>query len=178
MSRSNINNNDTDVSCDFTEHHLETIDNDDLRNLTTKSIILAPFNSTTSWLGTEEEIDINEMRIDRKAIRYNAKCRDFNRQYEMNNNCELDNGVYNKFMQSSRASLHFSPSQKEDGHSDGLSGGDSLQLSFKLKEMQLEDADDQALDNQVEEEIRLEQDKREKGEFSEFELVTQEVEGK
>jgi hypothetical protein len=118
------------------------------------------------------------MRIGWKAIRYNAKCRDFNRQYEMNNNCELDNGVYNKFMQSSRASLHFSPSQQDDDHSDGLSGGDSLELSFKQKEKQLEEADDQTSDNQIEEEIRLEQDKRDKGEFTEFEMVTQEAESK
>ena len=130
-------NIETDISCDFTEHHLETIDNDDLRNLTTKSIILAPFNSTTSHVSSEREANIKNMLMDKKAIRFNAKCRDFNRQYEMNNNWELDNGVYNKFMCSSRASLNFSPSQQEDeGNSDGLSGGDSLQLSFNKNEKQ------------------------------------------
>lgn len=77
---------ETDISVDFTEHQLETIDNDDLRNLTTKSIILAPFNSTTSDLGSEEKLEIEDLRRSRRAIKYNAKCRDFNRQYEMNNN--------------------------------------------------------------------------------------------
>jgi hypothetical protein len=28
--------------------------------------------------------------------------KDINRQYEMNNNCELDNGVYNKFVKASQ----------------------------------------------------------------------------
>lgn len=94
----------------------------------------------------------------------------------MNNNCELDNGVYNKFMQSSRASINFSPSQQEDDdRSDGLSGGDSLQLSFNKKKV--DECTENEIDEQVEEEIRLEQDKRERGEFSEFERVTHEIEG-
>ena len=31
-------------------------------------------------------------------FRFNARVRDADRQYEQNNNCELDNGVYNKFI--------------------------------------------------------------------------------
>lgn len=34
------------ISNDFTEHPLESSMNDDLRNVSTKSVILAPFNST------------------------------------------------------------------------------------------------------------------------------------
>lgn len=131
-------NPETDISCDFTEHHLETINDDDLRNLTTKSIILAPFNSTISSQPEEVKQEIKEMLIGGRVIKFNSKCRDFNRQYEMNNNCELDNGVYNKFMVSSRASLNFSPSQGDDDHSDGLSGGDSIQLTFEKKQKELE----------------------------------------
>ena len=168
-------NNESEVSWDFTEHHLETVDNDDIRNLTTKSIILAPFNSTTSQIPSEEARDIEELHRDRKAIKFNAKCRDFNRQYEMNNNWELDNGVYNKFMQSSRASLHFTPSQNDDeDNSDGLSGGDSLQLSFNKNEKEVEFFDEKEIDNQIEEEIKLNQDKKEKGDYSEFEKIFKE----
>ena len=43
------------------------------------------------------EIDRN-MLYDKKVIKYAARVKDINRQYEMNNNCELDNGVYNKFV--------------------------------------------------------------------------------
>lgn len=35
-------------------------------------------------------------------IRFAARCRDQDRQYEINNNGELDNGVYHKFVYSSR----------------------------------------------------------------------------
>lgn len=188
-------NMDTDISCDFTEHHLETIDNDDLRNLTTKSIILAPFNSTTSHISVDRELSMENV-ADKKIIKFNAKCRDFNRQYEMNNNCELDNGVYNKFMCSSRASLNFSPSQQEDGgRSDGLSGGDSLQLSFNKNENP-EDVQESSskiyfifqvfvlltsfivdLDKQIEEEIKIEQERKDKHGQSEFQKATQEIEG-
>lgn len=34
-------------------------------------------------------------------IKFSALCKDQDRQYEMNNNCELDNGVYHKFVYSS-----------------------------------------------------------------------------
>ena len=34
-------------------------------------------------------------------IKFAARCRDQDRQYEINNNCELDNGVYHKFVYSS-----------------------------------------------------------------------------
>jgi len=38
------------------------------------------------------------MMVDKRIIRYAPRVKDINRQYEMNNNCELDNGVYNKFV--------------------------------------------------------------------------------
>ena len=79
-------NHETDISCDFTEHRLETEEDDELRNLTTKSIILAPFNSTTSSQSEEMNIQIEKMLAPKRAIKFNAKCRDFNRQYELNNN--------------------------------------------------------------------------------------------
>jgi hypothetical protein len=40
---------------------------------------------------------IEELIVDKKAIKLSAKVRDVDRQYEKNNNCEVDNGVYNKF---------------------------------------------------------------------------------
>ena len=40
--------------------------------------------------------------VEKKAlIKFAARCRDQDRQYEINNNCELDNGVYHKFVYSS-----------------------------------------------------------------------------
>ena len=45
-------------------------------------------------------IDPN-MILDKRVIKYAPRVKDINRQYEMNNNCELDNGVYNKFVKQS-----------------------------------------------------------------------------
>lgn len=39
--------------------------------------------------------------VDKRIIKYAPRVKDINRQYEMNNNCELDNGVYNKFIKQS-----------------------------------------------------------------------------
>ena len=35
-------------------------------------------------------------------LKFAARCRDQDRQYEINNNAELDNGVYHKFVYSSK----------------------------------------------------------------------------
>jgi len=73
-------------------------------------VILAPFNSTRSHncvLDTEGEpipkplIIPNNMLVDKKCIRFAARVKDIDRQFEINNNCELDNGVYNKFVRQS-----------------------------------------------------------------------------
>ena len=41
------------------------------------------------------------MIVDKRVIKYAPRVKDINRQYEMNNNCELDNGVYNQFVKQS-----------------------------------------------------------------------------
>jgi len=47
------------------------------------------------------DIDKN-MIVDKRIIKFAPRVKDINRQYEMNNNCELDNGVYNKFLKQSQ----------------------------------------------------------------------------
>jgi hypothetical protein len=42
--------------------------------------------------------------LDKRVIKYANRVKDLNRQYEMNNNCDLDNGVYNKFVNQSSSS--------------------------------------------------------------------------
>jgi len=90
----------------FTEHFLDTKSNSSclLKNASTKSIILAPFNSTISDEEEEEEkeyewpSEVKKLIINKKIIKFGAKCRDLDRQYEQNNNADLDNGVYNEFI--------------------------------------------------------------------------------
>lgn len=106
-ARFNRNHDNLDISKDevhhtsttdsFIEYHLST-QNSMVRNHSTKSIILAPFNSTITEIAEETKKLIRENMQDRKCIKFSAKWKDVNKQYEMNNNWELDNGVYNKFV--------------------------------------------------------------------------------
>jgi hypothetical protein len=45
---------------------------------------------------------VGDNMLDKKDMfKFEVKCRELDRQYEMNNNGELDNGVYNKFVNNS-----------------------------------------------------------------------------
>jgi len=52
MSEEDITNPDLDKDM-FTEHCLDSINNEIMKNSETKSVILAPFNSTKSNLNSE-----------------------------------------------------------------------------------------------------------------------------
>jgi len=80
----------------FTEHKLDSTQNSLVRNHTTKSVILAPFNSTM----THESQNSNDPPIIKKnkIIKFGVKVKDIDRQYEANNNWDLDNGVFNEFI--------------------------------------------------------------------------------
>eukprot|EP00351_Strombidinopsis_sp_SopsisLIS2011_P000968 CAMPEP_0116887234 /NCGR_PEP_ID=MMETSP0463-20121206/21526_1 /TAXON_ID=181622 /ORGANISM="Strombidinopsis sp, Strain SopsisLIS2011" /LENGTH=113 /DNA_ID=CAMNT_0004549335 /DNA_START=62 /DNA_END=403 /DNA_ORIENTATION=+ len=90
----------------FTEHDLEDskddIDDDQKnKNAFEKSVVLAPFNSNDSDFDEENPKkyqmpqEIKELIAPRRQIRFSGKCREINREYEQNNNDDLDNGVYN-----------------------------------------------------------------------------------
>lgn len=101
MSSKNTENSEQSSEC-FTEQRLETLDNELLRNVSSKSVILAPFNSTFTHLSTWEQKEITRMTKRKgSVIWFEARVRDIDRQYEINNNGELDNGVYNKFVNNS-----------------------------------------------------------------------------
>lgn len=42
--------------------------------------------------------EILKMIVPRKVVKFMKKCREKNRIYEQNNNADLDNGVYNEFV--------------------------------------------------------------------------------
>jgi len=52
----------------------------------------------------KECLQIAPMRPIKEVLKFEARCRDQNRQYEINNNAELDNGVYHKFVYSTKDS--------------------------------------------------------------------------
>lgn len=63
---------------------------------------MAPFNSTKTHLSSEMHSSVEDnMLIKQDIMRFEVKVRELDRQYEMNNNGELDNGVYNKFVNNS-----------------------------------------------------------------------------
>jgi serine/threonine protein kinase len=80
----------------FTEHELDMTQNSLVRNRTTKSVILAPFNSTLTHISEDESAPTYKKS---KVMRFGVKVKDIDRQYENNNNCDLDNGVFNEFIQ-------------------------------------------------------------------------------
>lgn len=82
----------------FLEQELQTTQNSEYRNVSTKSIILAPFNSTRTHLSDNylQNEGISDLIVDRDCLQFADKCREVNRQYMLNNNAELDNGVYNE----------------------------------------------------------------------------------
>lgn len=79
----------------FTEQNIESLYSE-MKNNTTKSIILAPFNSTMTE-ESQHTFELNTRLVDDKSqIKFSRRCRETNRQYEFNNNGQLDNGVYHK----------------------------------------------------------------------------------
>lgn len=82
---------------------LDTTQNSILKNAETKSIILAPFNSTKSNLGEIESesyelpSEIRDLIQSKSCIKFAPRVREIEKQYEVNNNAELDNGVYHDF---------------------------------------------------------------------------------
>lgn len=98
--RYNRNENEEPVDC-FTEHNLESVYNS-LKNATSKSVILAPFNSTQSQIDVVMRESVQELVCEKMMVlNFARRCREIDRQYEFNNNGELDNGVYHKFVYNS-----------------------------------------------------------------------------
>ena len=82
----------------FSEHGLESSNDSLLKNNSTKSLVLAPFNSTFGSFETFGTEIWSNMFYKGDMIRLGHWVWEIDWQYEYNNNCELDNGVYNKFM--------------------------------------------------------------------------------
>lgn len=76
------------------------------QNVSEKSLIFCPFNSSQSNFDEDkpELFDwpesVKELLQPKKSkiVKFSMKCRDLNREYEENNNEDLDNGVYNAFV--------------------------------------------------------------------------------
>ena len=101
----------------FTEQNIDSTIDGGLKNNTSKSVILGPFNSTRSNLQSSKDyIDTKfPIKDKREMLKFAAKARDIDRQYEKNNNGDTDNGVYNKFVcESTERDPNELPSSSED----------------------------------------------------------------
>jgi serine/threonine protein kinase len=97
LSKSNVDYRDISNRMDmiegFTMKNLDTRDEKQNKNNQTKSVILAPFNSSNeneSFVFNEEE---EQPLIENNVIRFGNGVKEINRNYELNNNGEMDNGI-------------------------------------------------------------------------------------
>ncbi len=103
LAKSNVDyrdiNNKDDMIENFNIRNLDTNEEFENKNNNSKSIILAPFNSSiTEDEDNNFEISIidnncNELKIQNNIIKFTSKVKEINRIYELNNNGEIDNGV-------------------------------------------------------------------------------------
>ncbi len=126
---------DTDTI--FTEQNIDTSQSELTRNNTSKSLILAPFNSVIEEGKDEEKPDFCEKR---RMIKFAARVKEVDRQYEKNNNGDVDNGVYNKCAYSTNKSNNAEPAvdvkgdkdQDENNNNDGNDDGKTLDAHSDL----------------------------------------------
>ena len=105
LAKSNVDYSDMNNKENMVENfNIKNLDSEEENlniNIKTKSIILAPFNSSISNEDGEENSTIKEendfnnkdLIIRNGIIKFSPKARDLNRNYELDNNQEIDNGI-------------------------------------------------------------------------------------
>ncbi len=96
-------NNKDDMVENFDIYNIDTREDNENKNSHTKSLILAPFNSSLfdsenendNEIFYDENLDIfsPDLLILNNAMKFGAKVKEINRNYELNNNQDIDNGV-------------------------------------------------------------------------------------
>jgi serine/threonine protein kinase len=84
----------------FTLKNLYTINDEVNKDIRTKSVILAPFNSTIQNNEEREKFLLennNDLNIRNDVFLFSENTKVLNRQYELNNNGEIDHGILIKF---------------------------------------------------------------------------------
>ena len=79
-----------DLIENFTLRNIDTAQEAENQNIGTKSVILAPFNSS---LIPEDDFLNKDLTIENEVIKFCGKAKELNRNYELNNNGEIDNGI-------------------------------------------------------------------------------------
>jgi serine/threonine protein kinase len=93
LAKSNLdyrNANKDELIENFTLKNLDSLQETENQNINTKSIILAPFNSSFKANDSFLHRDVN---IENDVLKLCGKVKELNRNYELNNNGEIDNGI-------------------------------------------------------------------------------------
>lgn len=89
----------------FTMKNLDTMQESENQNVNTKSYILAPYNSSFQS-GESCDIFVEGLKIENDAMKFWGKVKECNRNYELNNNGEIDNGILKNAPASKKAILY------------------------------------------------------------------------
>jgi len=96
----------------FTEQNIDSTQNELTRNVTTKSAILAPFNTSQSDCSSSKNAPLFDKQ---EIIKFSDKARDPDRQYEKCNNADLDQNAPKAFLDNTKnASLSDNSNSIED----------------------------------------------------------------
>lgn len=120
----------------FLEQMLITTQNSLFKNMSTKSVILAPFNSTKSHISDNfyKHDSIQDILVNKNAFTFSDKCKEVNRQYMLNNNADLDNGVYNENEEELKKQQEEEANKKLTEQTDDLTGLNEVIISEATKE--------------------------------------------
>jgi hypothetical protein len=101
-----------DLNTEFTECSIQTHENSLLKNDSSRSVILCPFNTQTGDKTADKIIALTVGMMEDKdhMIRFHPRVRELDRNFEKLNNQDFDNGVYHKYAYKQK----INPNKKED----------------------------------------------------------------
>ena len=110
-----------DLNTEFTECSLQTHENSLMKNDSSRSVILCPFNTQTGDKTADKIIQMSAGLMEDKdvMIRFHPRVRELDRNYEKLNNQDFDNGVYHKYAYKQKGK----PEGGKDGDKDGEKEG-------------------------------------------------------
>ena len=93
----NVEEDQFNINTEFTEFSIVTTQNSLMKNDSTRSVILCPFNSAQVANSMLDLIDQDLIEDKDVMIRFHVRVRELDRSYERKNCADFDNGVYHKY---------------------------------------------------------------------------------
>jgi len=125
----------------FSEESLEAENNEVEENNMTKSVILGPFNTTLTENSISEFfLQEHELFNKESIIKFSAKVKDIDKQYEKDNNGEIDNGIYTKLIHDSEEDSNNEEEKINSDESEDTEYIDSLPEKKQFMEFNIQKA--------------------------------------